>query len=94
MVMPARMAVARHGHIDDIRFDLGQFLIAETPFLQYPGAEILDHDVGDGDQPLHDLQALGASYVQTEALLVDVGVIEVSRGVQVDLEIVGCGATW
>jgi hypothetical protein len=59
--------------------------------VQYPGAEILDHDVGDGDQPLRDFQAFGASYVQAEALFVDVRVIEVSRGVQTDLEILRRG---
>src|SRR5260370_983609 len=93
MVMAASMAVTRHGHIDDILFDLAQLLIAEAPFVQHPGAEILDHNVGDGDQPLHDLQALRASYIQTEALFVDVGVIEVSRGVQIDLEILRRGGT-
>src|SRR6267154_4743337 len=87
MVMPPGMAVTRHRHIDDIRFDLAQLLVAEAPFLQHPGAEILDHDVGDGDQPLHDLQAFGASDIQAEALLVDVGVVEISRGVQIDLKI-------
>src|SRR5439155_8833932 len=66
--------------------DLAQLRIAEAPFLQHPGAEILDHDVRDGDQPLHDLQALGASDVEAEALFVDVGVVEVSRGVQIDLD--------
>src|SRR6266436_5954894 len=91
MVMPAGMAVARHRPISDIRLDFAQRLIAEAPLLQYPGAEILNHDVGDGDQPLHDLQAFGASHVQTEALLVDVRVVEVSRGVQIDLEILRRG---
>src|SRR5208283_4115526 len=93
MVMPTGMAVPRHRHIDDIRFDLAQLRIAEAPVLQHPGAEILNHDVGDRDQPLHDLQAFGASYVQTETLLVDVCVIEVSRGVQIDLEALRRGRT-
>src|SRR6266853_644877 len=86
MVMAAGMAVARHRDIDDIRLDLAQLRIAEAPFLQHPGAEILDHDIGDGDQPLHDLEALGAADVEAEALLVDVGVVEIPRGVQIDLE--------
>ena len=59
--------------------------------MQHPRAEILDHYVGDGDQPLCDLQALGASYIQTEALFVDVRVIEVSRSVQIDLEVLRRG---
>ena len=91
VVMPAGMAVARHRHIDDVRLDLALLRIAEAPFLQHPGAEVLNHDVGDGDQPLDDLQAFGASYVETEALLVDVRVIEVSRGVEIDLEILRRG---
>src|SRR5271169_622742 len=94
MVMPTGMAVPRHRHIDDIRFDLAQLRVAEAPLLQHPGAEILNHDVGDGDQPLHDFQAFGASYIETEALLVDVCVVEVSRGVQIDLEVLRCGGTW
>src|SRR5271168_5103113 len=93
MMMSAGVAVAGHGYVDDSRFDLAQLVIAEAPVMQHPGAEILDHDVGDRDQPLHDLQALGASHIQTEALLVDVRVIEVPRGVQIDLEIVGGGGT-
>src|SRR5712691_8093 len=87
MVMAAGMAVARHRDIDDVRLDPAQLRIAEAPFLQHPGAEILDHDIGDGDQPLHDLQALGAADVEAEALLVDVGVVEIPRGVQIDLEV-------
>src|SRR6266446_2769618 len=87
MVMAAGMAVARHRDIDDIRIDLAQLRIAEAPFLQHPGAEILDHDIGDGDQPLHDLQAPGAADIEAEALFVDVGVVEVPRGVQIDLEV-------
>jgi Ca-activated chloride channel family protein len=78
-------AVAKEAYID-VRFDPAQLVIAEAPVAQHPRAEVLDDDVGDGDQPLHDLQALGASHVQAEALLVDVRVGEVSRGVQIDLE--------
>ena len=89
--MPAGMPVTRHRHIDDIRFDRAQLLIAEAPLLQHPGAAILDHDVGDGDQPFDELQAFGALYVETEALLVDVRVIEVPGGVQIDLEILRRG---
>src|SRR6202040_2850735 len=77
--------------IDDIRFDFAELPIAEAPLLQHPGAEILNYDVGDGDQPLHDLQAFGASYVETEAFFVDVRVIEISRGVEIDLEILRRG---
>ena len=58
MVIATGMAVARHRHIDDVRLDLAQLVIAEAPVPQHARAEILDHDVGDGDQPLHDLQAL------------------------------------
>jgi hypothetical protein len=54
MMMSTGKTVARHGNIDDIRFDFAQLLVTETPLLQYSGAEILDHDIGNGDQPLHD----------------------------------------
>jgi hypothetical protein len=47
--------------------------------VQHPGAGILDRDVGYSDQPLCDLQTLRASYIQAEALFVDVGVVEVSE---------------
>src|SRR5262245_3121483 len=90
-MIPAGMAIARHGYIDDVRFDLAQLRVAETPPLQYPGAEILDHDVGDGDQPLDDLQAFGAAHIQAEALLVNVRVIEISRGIEIGRDIPRCG---
>ncbi len=89
--MPAGMAVTRHRHIDDIGLDLAQLVIAEAPFRQHPRAEILDHDIGDGDQPLDDLQAFDAADIQTEALFVDVGVVEISRGIQIDFEIMRRG---
>src|SRR5262249_44736296 len=54
-------------------------------------AEILDHDVGNSDQPLDDLQAFGAAHIQAEALLVDVCVIEISGGVEIDLDILRRG---
>ena len=93
VMVPTGMAVARHRHVDDVGFDPAQLVISEPPVPQYPRAEVLDHDIGDADQPLHDLQAFGAPHVQTETLLVDVGVREVSRGIQIDREILRRGGT-
>src|SRR5688572_21583780 len=91
MMVTPRMPVTRHRQIDDVTLDAAQLVIAEAPLLQHPGAEILDHDVRDGDQPFYDLQAFGTSYVQAEAFLVDVRIIEVARGVQIGLEILRRG---
>src|SRR5262249_44185668 len=86
MVMPAGMAIPRHRHIDDIRLDPALLLIAKSPIAQHAGAEILDHDVGLGNQALNDFEALDGADVQTEALLVDIGVVEISRRVEIDLK--------
>jgi hypothetical protein len=94
MVMPAGMAVTRHRHIDDIGFDPAQLFVAEAPVAEHARAEILDHDVGDGDQPLGDLQALRGADVEAEALFVDVGVVEIPRGVQINLKLLRRGSAW
>src|SRR5204862_1184903 len=94
MVMPAGMAVTRHRHIDDVRLYPALLLVAEAPVAEHARAEILDHDVGDADQPLGDLQALGGADVEAEALFVDVGVVAISRGVQVDLKLLRRGRAW
>src|SRR5437764_14507258 len=94
MVMPADMAVTRHRHIDDIRLYPALLLVAEAPVTEHARAEILDHDVGDADQPLGDLQALRGAHVQAEALFVNVGVVEIPRGVQVDLKLLRGGRAW
>ena len=87
VVMPSGMAVARHRYIDDVRFDAAQHVIAKAPVPQHPRAEILDHDVGHGDQLFRDFQPFRAADVERQAFLVDVGVVEVPRGVEVDLDI-------
>src|SRR5436305_12759425 len=87
MMVPAGVAVTRHRHVDDIRLDPALLLVAETPAAQHPRAEILNDNVGDSDQPLDDVEPLRGADVEAEALLVDVGVIEIARGVQVDLEV-------
>ena len=69
------VAVARHRHVDDVGLDRAHLLVAEAPVPQHARTEVLDHEVGDGDQPLDDLQPLGTAHVQTEALFVDVGVV-------------------
>ena len=85
MVMPAGMAVTRHRHIDDIRFDPPLLVVAESPIAEHARAEILNDDVGDRDQPLGDVEPLTGSHIEAEALLVDVGVVEIAGGVQIDL---------
>ena len=52
------------------RVDLLQLVRAQAPFLQHPGAEVLDHHVGLGDQPAQDVLALGLAEVQGDGSLV------------------------
>src|SRR5215471_1285831 len=80
------MTVTRHRHIHDIRFDLAQLGVTQAPSLQDPRAEVLDDDVGDGDQSLGDLEAHGAAHIKAEALLVDIRIVEVAGSIQIDLE--------
>jgi hypothetical protein len=91
MVMPSGMAVTRHRDIDDVRLDAALFFVPKTPVAQNARTEILDHDVRNRDQPLDDLETLRSTYVKADALLVDIRVVEVSRGVQIDLEMSRCG---
>src|SRR5262249_45027672 len=40
-----------------------------------------------GDQPLDDLKTLRGADIEAEALLVDVGVVEIAAGIEIDLEV-------
>src|SRR5262245_47747067 len=90
MVMAAGMAVTRHRHIDDVRLDPPLLVIAEPPIAEHPRAEVLDNDVRDRDQPPHNVEPLSGPHIEAEALLVDVSVVEIAGGVQIDLEMPRC----
>ena len=46
----ARLAIARHAHDDQARVDRLQDIGAQPPFFDGAGLEILDQDIGGGDQ--------------------------------------------
>src|SRR4029077_17035672 len=78
-------------YIDDVGLDPALLVVAEAPIAQHPRAEILDHDVADRDQPLDDVEPLGGADIEAEAFLVDIGVVEIARGIEIDLEMLRCG---
>ena len=69
-----RAAAAQHrsAEQDDVGLDGAQVVVAEAPFLQRAGGEILGDQIGPGDQPLDNLDALGMRHVEAEAELVGV----------------------
>ena len=50
--------------------DLQQLIRSQAPFLQHPGAEVLDHHIGLGDQPAQNVLPLGFAEVQRDGPLV------------------------
>ena len=83
-IRPARSSVSTHQYERRSRTDgIAEDVITALPFavrnrpqqqlhlqrpLDYAGAEILNQDIGDGDQPLRDFQPFGVSDIQTDAL--------------------------
>ena len=64
-----RLAVARDAEQDHPGVALAQLLVAEAPLGQRAGAEVLDHHVRDGGEPLDELHALGRVQVGGDGLL-------------------------
>ena len=70
VVVGAGLAVGRDAHQDDLGIDLLHVLVAQAPAFEGSGREILDDDVGLGDQALGDLEARGLAQVERDAALV------------------------
>ncbi|MCY1176899.1 hypothetical protein D9M73_171870 [compost metagenome] len=73
----ARLVLHRSGlteagqaHHHQLRVERVQHLPAEAELFQYPGAEVLDQDVGFGQQLLEDIQPFGVLEVEGQRLLV------------------------
>ena len=64
------LAKARQTHHDQFRVQGVQHVPAQAQFFQYAGAEVLDQDVGLGQQLLEDVQAIGVLEVQRQGFLV------------------------
>ena len=63
------LPVARDRAIDQPRVDGTQRLVAEAETIHHARTKILDHDVGLRDQPVHQLDRVGAFQVEREAAL-------------------------
>ena len=64
------LAVSRDANQDRAAIELLQLIIAEAPFLQRAGAEILDDDVAFGRKPAQQVAAAVAGEVERHAFLV------------------------
>ena len=63
------LAVARHPHDDQPRVQRHEVTRSEAPPLERPGSEVLDEDVGIGDEPANDLLTLGLTKVERDRAL-------------------------
>ena len=66
----AELAEAGHPQHDESGVELVQPVGAQVPLLHHPRAEVLDQDVGLGDEPLEQLAALRPAQVERDRALV------------------------
>ena len=82
VLVAAGMAESGHGHVDDVLTQLPELVVAKAPVLEHRRAVVLHHRVRHGNEPADDVHAPWAAYVQGQAHLVGVGVVEAASGVQ------------
>ena len=68
-------AHARLLHIDDVRAYFTLDVVAQPQTVKHAGGEALRDNVGNGDETLRDLQALGVPNVERNAALAGVLVV-------------------
>jgi hypothetical protein len=76
------VAEAAVGHIDDVRLDRPQLLVAEAPALQHAGGEVLGHAVGLADQVGQQFLAALGAHVDRDAELAGVVVVVAAAELQ------------
>ena len=73
----ALIAPARLLDVDDIRLDLFQLLVTESPFTHGLGRKSFDDHIADGHDALEQLAPLGMPHVQAQALFAGVDIVEI-----------------
>src|SRR5690606_4575925 len=64
------LPVARQPHEDEAGVVRREAVVAKAPLLQRARAKVLDHDVGPGGEPAHQVLALGLAQVDADGALV------------------------
>src|SRR5438445_12387316 len=68
----AELPIAADRYIDDVRFDLPAVFVADAPFIESSGAEVLDNYVGPGGELEENLASLLMPQIECQAALVAV----------------------
>ena len=76
VLLRARPAEARHADGDDVRPELAQALVVETPVAHDPRAEVVDDHVAGGRQALGEIDAARIAHVEDEAPLAAIQIAE------------------
>ena len=71
------LAVARDAHDDQARIDGHEYIRSDAPFLERPGAVVLEQDIGVLYEPLHDLDAERRAHVGGDRALAAVDHLEI-----------------